>query len=110
MVADRSSSLIGVVGAVLPSFGGVCCVGLSAGVATVGGVFGAALAWVTPLLFGVALVVAGALLLRARSRRPWRRWHGLAAAASASYLSAVVVVPVVAALLSSLGLSGDVLP
>lgn len=109
MVADRRS-LVGVVGVVLPTVGGVCCVGVSAGLATVGGVAGAALAWVTPLLLGVALVVAGSLLVRARSGRPWRRWHGLAAVASASYLgSALVVVPLLAALFGG-GAADPVLP
>lgn len=110
MATDRRS-LVGVVGAVLPTVGGVCCVGLSAGLATVGGVAGAALAWLTPLLLGVALMVAGGLLLRARSGRPWRRWHGLVAVASASYLgSALVVVAVLAALFGGSGAGGEVLP
>lgn len=109
-MTDRRS-LVGVAGAVLPTVGGVCCVGLGAGVATVGGVAGAALAWLTPVLLGVALVGAGALLLRARSERPWRRWHGLAAVAAASYLvSALLVVPVLAALLGGSGSGGEVLP
>lgn len=109
-MTDRGS-LVGVVAAALPSVGGVCCVGLSAGVATVGGVAGATVARVTPLLFGVALVVAGALLLRARSQRTWRRWHGLAAVASASYLlSAVVLVPVLVVLVGGGGNGGEVLP
>lgn len=104
-------SLVGVVGAVLPTVGGVCCVGIGAGVATVGGVAGAALVWLTPVLLGVALVAAGALLLRARSGRPWRRWHGLVAVASASYVvSALVVVPLLAALLGNAGTGGEVLP
>lgn len=104
-------SLVGMVGTVLPTVGGVCCVGLSAGLATVGGVAGAALAWLTPLLLGVVLMVAGGLLVRARSGRPWRRWHGLAAVASAGYLgSALVVVPVLATLFGSAGGGGEVLP
>lgn len=109
-VGDRRS-LAGVVGAVLPTVGGVCCVGLGAGAATVGGAVGAALAWLAPVLLGVALLAAGGLLLRRRSSRPWRRWHGLVAVASVSYvLSALVLGPVVAAVLPGSGPGAEVLP
>lgn len=104
-------SLVGMVGAVLPTVGGACCVGLGAGSAIVGGALGASLAWLTPLLLGVALLVLGALLLRVRSSRPWCRWHGMVAVAAASYLvSALVVVPLLAAVLSAGGRGGEVLP
>lgn len=110
MGTDRRS-LVGVAGAALPTVAGVCCIALSAGLATVGGVAGAALAWLTPVLLGVVLMVAGALLVRAQSGRPWRRWHGLVAVASASYLgSALVVMPVLAALFGGGGAGGEVLP
>jgi hypothetical protein len=109
-VTERRS-LVAVVGGVLPTVGGACCVGLGAGVATVGGAVGAALTWLTPVLLGVALLVAGTLLLRALSPRPSRRWHGLAAAASASYfISALVLVPVLSALLGGGSAGGEVLP
>lgn len=104
-------SLVGVVGAVLPTLGGACCVGLGAGGAIVGGALGAALAWVTPLLAGLAFLVLGLLLLRVQSPRPWRRWHGLVAVAASSYLvSALVVVPVISGLLPAGGQGSGVLP
>jgi hypothetical protein len=105
-VEDRRS-LIGIVGAVLPTLGGACCIGIGAGVATIGGAAGAALAWLTPLLLGAALIVMGWLLLRARSSRPWRRWHALLAVSAGSYVvSAIVVVPLLSAVLGGAGGSG----
>jgi hypothetical protein len=102
-VEDRRS-LIGIVGGVLPTVGGACCIGMGAGVATVGGAAGAALAWLTPLLLGAALVVAGWLLLRACSGRPWRRWHALVAVSAGSYVvSAIAVVPLLSAVLGGAG-------
>lgn len=111
MVQDRRS--LGLVGAALPTVGGACCVGIGAGVATVGGVAGATMAWLTPLLLGAALIVTGWLLSRARPGRPWRRWQALVAVSAGSYVvSAVVLVPVLSALLGDAGGvgSGPVLP
>jgi hypothetical protein len=104
---EERRSLLGLVGAALPTVGGACCVGIGAGVASVGGAVGAALAWLTPLLLGAALIVTGWLLLRARSGRPWRRWHALMAVSAGSYvLSAIVVVPLLSAILGGAGGSG----
>lgn len=108
---DKQRSLAGVVGTVLSTAGGACCVGLGAGGAVLGGTLGATVGWLTPVLLGVALLVLGALLLRARSGHPWRSWHGLAAVGAASYLaSALVVVPLLTAVLSAGGQGGEVLP
>lgn len=103
-------SLVAIAGTALPTVGGACCVGLGTGAALAGGTVGAALAWLTPLLVAVALVVAGGLLLQVRSARPWRRWHELVAISATSYLaSALVVVPVVSAVLGG-SAGGPVLP
>lgn len=98
-------------GAVLPAAGGACCAGLGAGLVTAGGVLGAALAWLSPLLLGVALATVGGLVLWWLSGRPWRRWQRVVAVAAASYaVSALVLVPVLAALLDAGGSSPTALP
>lgn len=101
----------GVVAAVLPTLGGACCVGVGIGLASVGGVVGATLAWLSPLLLGAVFIVAGGLLVRRTSGRPWRSWHALAAIISVSYMvSALVVVPLLGSLIGGAGTGTEVLP
>jgi hypothetical protein len=87
-------SLVGLTAA-LPTLGGACCVGLGADLATLGGLAGAVLAWLQPMLLAAALLVLGAVLLRLR-RSPLRRWHALlGVAATAQLATALLVLPAI---------------
>lgn len=83
---------LGTAGGVLPLVGGACCAGM--GSALVGGVMGAALAWLTPMLVGIALLGLGAVLLRVHRLGCWHRQDTWVAVFAGSYVvSALLLVP-----------------